>query len=405
MSTPHFDDAHMDLAHNVEGLSAAMGSMNIMTPPESGASDAEGDMTMTSRRRWVQHAMPCTAFDHHREARRRAIISTDVTDASEAEGEAEASPVRQGEAAAAAVVPSTAMACAHAQARQAPVVAHMAAPVQGGHPASVYQPHYQIGEGVFASVWKGVDTRTQQTVAIKHVHRWRERRGPGPAEATEAQILTRLQSPWVVALLDSEIVPGVYETLILEYMPGGDLLDALNSGDVSTPMCKSYLIQAATAVAYVHESGFVHADVKLENLLIHGDRLKLCDFGLSGRIGQIRAGQPHGTTSYMAPELLTEAAARRHQLTCELDVWSLGIALFRAVLGIDMPWQEASWNDHEFVDFVNEDVTEQEPWAFLHPDFLDCLLAMLAVGIPRPSAARVAELLESTPAWTLDPDE
>jgi serine/threonine protein kinase len=125
-------------------------------------------------------------------------------------------------------------------------------------------------------------------------------------------------------------------------------------------------------------------------MLLSGRTLKLCDFGLSGQIGQRRPGKPHGTTPYMAPELLVASATVQHTLTAALDIWSFGIVLY-AVIFASLPWDQATERDVDFVEFVSHrDTSHCEPWSLLHPNVRGCVLAMLDV-IPRnrPSAVSI----------------
>ena len=138
-------------------------------------------------------------------------------------------------------------------------------------------------------------------------------------------------------------------------------------------------------------------------MLISGNVLKLCDFGLSGKIGQIRRGRPHGTTEYMAPELLTEQASIQHTLSPKSDMWSFALVLYAAIF-FDIPWLEATEHDDEFVDFVNGAVAEEEPWTVLAPEFRQCMLQMLSINpAERPPAEHVLVVLRGP--WLAKPAE
>lgn len=146
----------------------------------------------------------------------------------------------------------------------------------------------------------------------------------------------------------------------------------------------------------------MHNDLKLENMLVAGDQIKLCDFGLAGRIGQRRRGVPHGTTPYMAPELI---AAKEDDLTVlspALDVWSFAIALY-IITFLDTPWKSASMDDPKYHEFVsNPSVRLMGEWGLLTLEFQACMMAMLdPLPERRPTIREVAASLLGK--WTCDP--
>ncbi len=76
----------------------------------------------------------------------------------------------------------------------------------------------------------------------------------------------------------------------------------------------------------MHEKGFMHRDLKLENVLIRDDVLKLCDFGLSKRIlfeDQMTVSIHGGTKTHMAPEIYSCT-----YYNYKVDIWSLGVMLY-----------------------------------------------------------------------------
>ena len=84
-----------------------------------------------------------------------------------------------------------------------------------------------------------------------------------------------------------------------------ELIDAAPDSPFSPDDVRSYARQTLKALAFIHEEGFVHADVKPENLLyFDDDTIKICDLGLAH---QLRAGAEHvpkGTYPFMSPEVL-----------------------------------------------------------------------------------------------------
>mmetsp|Transcript_15946 Transcript_15946/g.41248 ORF Transcript_15946/g.41248 Transcript_15946/m.41248 type:complete len:402 (+) Transcript_15946:879-2084(+) len=313
-----------------------------------------------------------------------------------------ASPVQPGSAA--LLAEST----VKLQALRAPDSPMVGARRERGGDFARYRPQYIVGTGSFGDVWKGIDSRSKRVVAMKYVkHKPQfhgaDYDGDSGEELSEAQICARVRGHHnIVQLLDFKAGGIDCETLIFEFLPDGDLFAAVLSGTVTPLECKDFMLQVAAAVSFVHENGFVHNDIKLENMLLSGSCLKLCDFGLSGRDGLVRTGRPHGTTTYMAPELLTPEAEVSYTLSPSLDMWSFGVVLY-AVIFASMPWDEATVDDQEFMTFVSDrSIAEHLPWSLLHPTLCDCMVCMLSLRPEdRPSAAKLAPLIAGP--WLLEP--
>ncbi|KAL0070726.1 Serine/threonine-protein kinase [Marasmius tenuissimus] len=98
----------------------------------------------------------------------------------------------------------------------------------------------------------------------------------------ERDVLAQSNSPWVVQLFYSFQDPS-YLYLIMEFLPGGDLMTMLIKYDTfSEDVTRFYMAQCVLAIEAVHKLGFIHRDIKPDNILIDKDgHIKLSDFGLS----------------------------------------------------------------------------------------------------------------------------
>jgi len=98
----------------------------------------------------------------------------------------------------------------------------------------------------------------------------------------ERDVLAESTSPWVVQLFYSFQDP-IYLYLIMEFLPGGDLMTMLMKYDVfSEDVSRFYIAECILAIEAVHKLGYIHRDIKPDNILIDKDgHLKLSDFGLS----------------------------------------------------------------------------------------------------------------------------
>lgn len=156
----------------------------------------------------------------------------------------------------------------------------------------------------------------------------------------------------------------------------------------------------------------MHNDLKLENMLIGPEGIKLCDFGLSGLIGEIRHGIAQGTSAYMAPELLSIKEDQSYVLSPALDIWSFGIVLCKcspvlqtqlrsdlpapadAVVFASIPWEEATKNDVSYLHFMaKRHEHTAELWSVLSDSFKSLLLAMLDVADRRATLRDVLNLI------------
>lgn len=187
-----------------------------------------------------------------------------------------------------------------------------------------------VGHGRYGQVYCAVDRQTGQLVAIKQLNQQNSLDRP---ELPELRWLLGLQHPNIVACQAIEPT-AAGQQLILEYCEGGTLRNLMASPVRLTRADIVPLVSDVLAgLAYVHQRGIVHCDVKPENILLRycGDRwvAKLSDFGLAqpkqvrtpGSLVQV------GSPPYAAPERFYQ------QALAASDLYSVGILLYELLLG------------------------------------------------------------------------
>ena len=209
----------------------------------------------------------------------------------------------------------------------------------------------EIETGGTSSLWEAENLRLEGRVAIKflrheHAHdsAFRER------FLRESQAICRVRSPHVVQVLDRGISHEL-PYLVMELLEGEDLGQLLaREGTLSLSTVASMLDQLCRGLARVHAAGYVHRDVKPENVfVIHegdgGHFIKLLDFGIAKLIGGDAASLTQtdtvvGTAHYLSPEQISHPKAVNQRA----DIWALGVLAYRMLLGTPAfdgeSWQE-----------------------------------------------------------------
>ena len=166
-----------------------------------------------------------------------------------------------------------------------------------------------VGQGSFASVYRGTHRPTGKVIAVKAIIRARLNRKLQENLDAEIRILQSTDHPNVMRLhevLGTE--QHVY--LVLEYCPGGDLMQVINTkGAQSEAQTRHYLVQLAHGLAYLRQRNLIHRDLKPQNLLLSSAGpdgvLKIGDFGFARyMVQQDLAETLCGSPLYMAPEIL-----------------------------------------------------------------------------------------------------
>lgn len=196
---------------------------------------------------------------------------------------------------------------------------------------------HELGRGGFATVWRALDHKSNEHVAIKVLHTnlagdklRRERFFRG------ARIMAQLDHPAITRVLEGHGEDGGFHYFVMEYVEGGDLRHALQGHKFGLGELIDLFATIASALSLAHARGFIHRDVKPTNILMAGGaRPKLTDFDLvaaNDSTGGTRTGAL-GTFLYSAPEMME----RPQDAGPRVDVYSLGMTFLFALHGKELP--------------------------------------------------------------------
>lgn len=200
-----------------------------------------------------------------------------------------------------------------------------------------------LGRGGMGTTYAGLQVALNRRVCIKFLNV----EGIGDLESfrrfkREAQVLASLRHKNIVSCFSFGLLNSSWPYLVLELVEGRSLTTLLQDGPLEWTRACALGVQLAKALAFAHSQGFVHRDVKPDNVIIEESQdvqvVKLIDFGLVG-IGRgpvnclnektiTEAGTLMGTVNYMAPECFSSARPTPAQ-----DIYAFGCLLFELLTG------------------------------------------------------------------------
>src|SRR6266566_7068362 len=224
--------------------------------------------------------------------------------------------------------------------------------------AGRYELEELVGSGGMSSVFRAHDALLERKVALKILHeQYTSDEDYVERFRREARAVAGLSHPNIVTVIDRGEQDG-RQFIVFEYIDGESLKQLVDrTGPLQVDQAVGLTLQIARALAFAHQQGLVHRDVKPQNVLLNDDgRAKVTDFGIARSLdvqqGMTQSGTVMGTSDYIAPE-----QARGERVDEQTDVYSLGVVLYELLTG------EVPFPGENFVAVAMRHINEPPPSA------------------------------------------
>ncbi|MEM1269586.1 MAG: serine/threonine-protein kinase [Bacteroidota bacterium] len=195
-----------------------------------------------------------------------------------------------------------------------------------------------LGQGGMGRVYRGrrVDETYERDVAIK-VLRYRPQERQLVRFEEERRLLARLTHPNVAQIVDGGVTPQGGPYFVMEYVEGTPLLEYCDVHRLTVEERIELFVTVCDAVQYAHQNLIIHRDLKPSNILVTKEGVpKLLDFGIAKTIGETDEAVELSETEahVMTPEYASPEQVRGESITTATDIYSLGVVLYRLLVGV-----------------------------------------------------------------------
>jgi eukaryotic-like serine/threonine-protein kinase len=254
--------------------------------------------------------------------------------------------------------------------------------------AGRYELEELVANGGMSRIYRARDNALERDVALKvlrpqfgddeeYVARFRR----------EARMVAQLSHPHIVTVIDRGEADG-NQFIVFEYVEGETLKDLIDrAGPLPTRRAVELALQVADGLAYAHQNGLVHRDVKPQNVLLTQSGVaKVTDFGIARSLdvehGVTQTGTVLGTSNYLSPE-----QASGLPVTQATDVYSLGVVLYELLAG------EVPFHGNNLVAVAMRHVHDPPPSLLeSRPDLPLRLVAAVEKALAKDPAGRFASM-------------
>lgn len=210
----------------------------------------------------------------------------------------------------------------------------------------------ELGEGGFGKVYMAMHKKSNRLVALKQMREELVLKDKaGKLFQREMSILQNLIHPNIVRLMDQGVAKGEHY-FVSEYLTGGDAQDYIRKNRITLGSMCEIMCQSLEGLHFAHEMGYVHRDIKPQNILLTEDGVaKISDFGLARNYekhgsGIDRTGDVSGTIVFMSPEQMLNYK----YVEPPADVYSIGVTFYVMLTG-RFPF-EISSASHQLVENI-----------------------------------------------------